>query len=61
MSDLDSMIETLQRRVKDDFSVFSKREVEFILKELQNNQSLKSNQTISLNSSSLSNGGEHHG
>lgn len=60
MSELDSMIEKLKRRAKEDASIFTKQEVAFLLDfVLQHNQS--ETQAISLNSSSESQGGERHG
>ena len=60
MSELDSMIEKLKRRAKEDASIFTKQEVAFLLDfVLQHNQS--ETQAISLNSSSESHGGERHG
>ena len=51
MSELDSMIEKLKRRAKEDVSIFTKQEVAFLLDfVLQHNQS--ETQAISLNSSS---------
>lgn len=59
MSELDSMIEKLKRRAKEDASIFTKQEVAFLLDfVLQHNQS--ETQAISLNSSSESQGGERH-
>jgi hypothetical protein len=60
MSELDSMIEKLKRRAKEDVSIFTKQEVAFLLDfVLQHNQS--ETQAISLNSSSVNQGGEYHG
>ena len=60
MGELDSMIEKLKRRAKEDASIFTKQEVAFLLDfVLQHNQS--ETQAISLNSSSVNQGGEHHG
>ena len=60
MSELDSMIEKLKRRAKEDASIFTKQEVAFLLDfVLQHNQS--ETKAISLNSSSVNQGGEHHG
>jgi hypothetical protein len=60
MSELDSMIEKLKRRAKEEASIFTKPEVAFLLDfVMQHNQS--ETQTISLNSSSEGQGGECHG
>ena len=60
MGELDSMIEKLKRRAKEDASIFTKQEVAFLLDfVLQHNQS--ETQAISLNSSTVNQGGEHHG
>ena len=59
MSALDSMIEKLKRRAKEEASIFTKSEVAFLLDFiLQHNQS--ETQAISLNSSSENQGGERH-
>lgn len=59
MSELDFMIGKLKGRAKEELSIFTKKEVDFLLCFLQQHQS--ETQAISLNSSSESQGGEHHG
>lgn len=59
MSELDFMIDKLKERAKEELSIFTKKEVDFLLCFLQEHQS--ETKAISLNSSSLNQGGEHHG
>lgn len=59
MNELDCMIERLKWRVEEESSIFTKQEVAFLLRFLQQHQS--DTKAISLNSSSSSQGGEHHG
>lgn len=59
MSELDFMVEKLKGRAKEEVSIFTKQEVAFLLRFLQQHQS--NTIAISLNSSSSSQGGEHHG
>lgn len=59
MSELDFMIGKLKGRVKEELSIFTKKEVDFLLCFLQQHQS--ETKAISLNSSSVNQGGEHHG
>lgn len=59
MSELDFMIGKLKGRAKEELSIFTKKEVEFLLCFLQQHQS--ETKAISLNSSSVNQGGEHHG
>lgn len=59
MSELDFMIDKLKGRAKEELSIFTKKEVDFLLCFLQQHQS--ETKAISLNSSSVNQGGEHHG
>ena len=59
MSELDFMIGKLKWRAKEELSIFTKKEVDFLLCFLQQHQS--ETKAISLNSSSVNQGGEHHG
>lgn len=59
MSELDFMVDKLKGRAKEESSIFTKQEVAFLLRFLQQHQS--NTKAISLNSSSSSQGGEHNG